>query len=114
MNKYTYQGSSVQEDLLQEKATSLGLTLDQYLADQGSEIEVSTDLSEIEEDSEPIIDTEEVIEKSNKEKRLDKGIKKIDKKINKVTNAQISLDDIKDQKLNVTYDSDNDEYTIGE
>ena len=100
MNKYTYQGNSVQEDLLQEKATSLGLTLDQYLADQGSEIEVSTDLSEIEEDSEPIIDTEEVIEKSNKEKRLDKGIKKIDKKINKVTNAQISLDDIKDQKLN--------------
>jgi ATP-dependent Clp protease ATP-binding subunit ClpA len=27
---------------------------------------------------------------------------------------KILFDEIKDQKLNVTYDSDNDEYTIGE
>ena len=52
MKTYTYNGQSVSEDLVNDKALSLGLTTDQYLASPNVNIQVEENLLDEDEDQE--------------------------------------------------------------
>ena len=75
MKTYTYNGQSVSEDLVNDKALSLGLTTDQYLASPNVNIQVEENLLDEDEND------KEKEKKSKKQQKIDKKLEEVNKKI---------------------------------